>query len=293
MKEYSLFIGCTIPVRAMNYELSARKVLDFLKIPYRDVEEFTCCGYPLESVDELSSLTASAKNLALAEKYGTNVMTLCSACTGTLTKAKKILDENDEILEEVNEQLKVLDLKYERKAEVHHIIRVIMAEIGLDKLKEIVKRPLTGIRIAPHYGCHYSKPTSIFGDLDDPEYPTSIKRVVEALGGTYVEYENLMQCCGGAVMGVDEKLALKLAGKKLEHISDAGADAITLVCPFCYIMYETNQRRIERDLEKKFGIPVAFLTQLIGLALGIDSVDLGFKINRVRPKDLLAKIESA
>ncbi len=291
MTKYSLFLGCTIPVRAMNYEVSARRVLEHLKVDLVEIEEFTCCGYPVESVDELSSLTASAKNLALAEKYDTTIITLCSACTGTLTKAKKTLDENENLRNKVNEKLKVLGLKYTKKADIKHIGKFLLEDLGPEKLKELVKKPLTGIRIAPHYGCHFNKPSPIFDKFDDTEFPSSLRKLVEALGATYVEYYNLMQCCGGAVLGVDENLSLTLAGSKLKNVREANVDAITLICPFCYLMYDVNQKRIEKELEEKFGIPVLFLPQLIGLALGIKDKKLGLNINRVKPKKLLQKIE--
>lgn len=291
MKKYSIFIGCTIPVRAMNYEISSRKILEHLKVPIQEIEEFTCCGYPIESVDEVSALTAAAKNLALAEKYDTTIITLCSACTGTLTKAKAILDENEELRKKVNKNLEVLGLEYTKKAEIKHIGKFILEDIGTEKLKELVVTPLTDLRIAPHYGCHFNKPSNIFDNFDDTEYPTSLKKIIEALGATYVEYENLMQCCGGAVLGVDESLSLTLARNKLQHIKEAEADAITLICPFCYLMYDVNQKRIEKDSEEKFKIPVLFLPQLIGLAFGIDPKELGLKLNRVKPKEILAKIE--
>ena len=292
MTKYSLFLGCTIPVRALNYEISARKVLDFLKIQVEEIEEFTCCGYPVESVDEESALTAAAKNLALAEKNNTTIITLCSACTGTLAKAKKVLDEDDKLRAEINKNLKILGLEYTKKAEVKHIGRVLLEDIGPEKIKELVVKPLTDLRIAPHYGCHFNKPTSVFVDLDDPEYPTSLKKLVEAVGAVYVTYENLMQCCGGAVLGVDENLSLTLAKDKLQHIQESEADAITLICPFCYLMYDLFQKRIEKASQLTFKIPVLFLPQLLGLAFGMDPNELGLKMNRVKTKGLLAKLEA-
>jgi len=292
LKKYSLFLGCTIPVRAMNYEISARRVLEVLEVPLQEIEEFTCCGYPVESVDEITSLTASAKNLALAEKYGTTILTLCSACTGTLTKAKRTLDKNEELRKIINDNLAVLGLKYTTKAEVKHIGKFLLEEVTPEKIKEKVVTPLIDVRIAPHYGCHFNKPANIFDHFDDTERPSSLRKLVDAVGATYVVYENLMQCCGGAVLGVDENLSLTLAKTKLQHVKDAEADAITLICPFCYLMYDVNQKRIERDAELQFKIPVLFLPQLIGLAFGLDPKALGIKMNRVKPKDLLKKVET-
>jgi heterodisulfide reductase subunit B len=293
MKKYSLFLGCTIPVRAVNYEISARKVLEFLKIPLQEIEEFTCCGYPIESVDQMTALTAAAKNLALAEKNGTTMLTLCSACTGSITKAKKILDSHEEIRKQVNDNLKVLGLEYEKKAEIKHIGKFLLEDVGPEKIKESVVKPLSDLRIAPHYGCHFNKPSNIFDYFDDTEYPSSLRKLIEALGATYVEYENLMQCCGGAVLGVDEDLSLTLAKDKLQNVKNSGADAIVLICPFCYLMYDVNQKRIEKDYQVTFKLPVLFLPQLMGLAFGIDPNELGLKLNRVKPKELLAKIETA
>jgi heterodisulfide reductase subunit B len=292
MKTYSLFLGCTIPVRAMNYEISARRILEVLEVPLQEIEEFTCCGYPIESVDDLTALTASAKNLALAEKYSTTILTLCSACTGTLTKAKKTLDENSDLRAKVNENLSVLNLKYTGKAEIKHIGKFLLEDVGPEKIREKVVTPLTGLRIAPHYGCHFNKPSNIFDYFDDTERPSSLKNLVEAVGATYVVYDNLMQCCGGAVLAVDENLSLTLARTKLQNVRAAEADAMTLICPFCYLMYDLNQKRIEKDHDETFKIPVLFLPQLIGLAFGLDPKALGLKMNRVKPKALLKKVEA-
>lgn len=275
----------------MNYEISARKILEFLKVPLQEIEEFTCCGYPLESVDEITALTSAAKNLALAEKYGTTIITLCSACTGSLTKAKRILDEHDEIREKVNKNLETLGLKYTKKADIKHIAKFLLEDIGPEKLRELVVKPLTNLRIAPHYGCHFNKPARIFNHFDDTEFPSSLKLIIEALGATYVQYDNLMQCCGGAVLGVDESISLTLAKNKLQNVKKAEADAITLICPFCYLMYDVNQKRIEKDFEESFKIPVLFLPQLIGLAFGMNEKELGLKLNRVKPKELLKKLK--
>lgn len=290
MTNYSLFLGCTIPVRAMNYEISARKILEHLDIELTEIEEFTCCGYPIESADEESALNAAAKNLALAEKYETTMLTLCSACTGSLTKAKKTLDDNNEILEKVNNNLESLGLKYTRKAKIKHIARFLLEDVGSEKIKKAVVKPLD-LKIAPHYGCHYNKPSSIFGDFEDTEYPSSLRILVEALGATYVEYDNLMQCCGGSVLGVDETLSLALTRTKLNNIKAVKADAITLICPFCYLMYDLHQKKIEREDKVEIKLPVLFLPQLIGLAFDIDSDELGIDLNRVSTDEILAKIE--
>ena len=291
--KYALFLGCSVPVRGINYEMSVRKIAPKFGIELVDIPEFTCCGFPVKSVKINSQMLMSARNISIAEEKGLDILALCSACSVTLTETLKELQEHKELRETVNKELKKLGFKpVEGKIKVRHIARVLFEDVGIEKIKEAVTKPLTGIKIAAHYGCHYFKPTSAYGKWEDPENPLSLDELIRATGAESVPYIYRNQCCGGAILGVDKTLAYKLTFEKLSRIKDAEADAMTLFCTFCSIMYEGNQKAIMKEFEGDFKMPVLYITQLIGLALGFTPEDVGFKLNRIKPKDFLKKYES-
>jgi heterodisulfide reductase subunit B len=289
-EEFALFLGCTIPVRGLGYEISTRKVAKELGIKLVDLN-FSCCGYPLKNVDVVAAKSMATANLALAESKKLNVLTICNACTGTLTDACVSVNGENPVGEEVKKELEKQGLSYNGTVWVKHFTRYLYEDYGLDKLRERVKVPLKNLRIAIHYGCHYLKPSEIYEGFDDPEHPESVKKIIEALGATVVDYAGMLDCCGGATMTFNQKLGATLAKKKLDNVKKANVDALILFCPFCSIMYDGHQRFIEEEFNcGPYNIPVLFLTQLIGLALGINPKELGFDYNKVDVQPLLDKI---
>lgn len=292
--KYALFLGCTVSVKGLNYELSTRKVAERLGIKFVDIPEFSCCGFPLDSIHHSSAVTLAALNLALAEARGLNIVTLCSACTGYMTEVEKLFANrtNAKELKRVNAKLKDLGYQYNGGVKVKHFARVLYEDIGLDKLRELVTKPLTGLKIAPHYGCHYIKPSEIFDGFDDPIHPQSLDKLIEITGATPVQYRDKLQCCGGGILAIDEETPVKMVKQKLDHIKEANADAMILVCPFCNIMYDEFQSTVESTFESEYNLPVLYYPQLLGLAMGLDpKKDLAVKKNQVKVTPLLEKIE--
>lgn len=288
---YALFLGCTIPVRSQNYELSARAVAEVLGLEMTDLEGFACCGYPVKSTDSNAGLIFAARNLAIAEKEGKDILTLCNACTGTLMEAKHELDEHDELRQEINKDLAKMGLEYNGGIKIRHFSRVLYEDVGPDKLREAVTRDMSGFRFSAHYGCHYIRPRDLYDGFDDPENPTSLEKLIEITGAEAVDYRNKLECCGGAILGADENIALQMAKKKLDVLSGKEVDALITGCPFCSVMYEDNQKKIESNFDVEYNLPVLFYPQLLGLALGLDKKQLGFRLNKVKAKALLAKLE--
>ncbi len=289
--KYALFLGCTVPIRNMNYELASRKVAGRLGIELVDSDEFTCCGFPMKALDHHTALLMAARNLAVAEGMGLDICALCTACGGTLTEANKELVEDAELRDKVNAELEAATGKrYRGGIQVRHIARVLYEGIGLAELKEQVKVKLAGFKFGAQYGCHYLKPSELFAGFDEPENPRTLDDLIRATGAEALDYINKLQCCGGGVLGVDEQVALAMPRAKLEELKKAGADAMVLVCPFCDIMYEYNQRRIERAFNISLQLPILFYPQVLGLALGIPAEELGFALNRVKSKELTQKL---
>lgn len=283
---YALFLGCTIPARSRNYELAARKVAGALEIDLVDEERFICCGFPVRSADRRSALVLGAYNLALARERGLDVCTLCSSCSSALTETAHLLAEDETLRGEVNKTLAKAGLVYEGRVRVRHFARVLYEEVGLEELKRHVTRPLKGLRVASHYGCHYLKPSAIYDGFDDPEVPVTLDRLVALTGAEVVDYARKSRCCGGPVLPVDERTALSVAGEKLKDIRASGANVMNLVCPFCAVMYDSNQKSIVQEAGEDYSLPVLYLPQILGMAMGFERKELGLNLNVVKTKGL-------
>jgi len=285
---YSVFLGCTIPTRQMNYEQSAREVAKSLGIELLD-DVYGCCGFPLEPVDEVKALAMAAANIKKASNSNRDLVALCSACGEMLYKTEKRLEEDETTLKAVNKILAQANIEYKgEKPRVIHFARMLHDDYGLEKLKAQVKNPLTNLKIASHPGCHYVRPSSLYPGFDDPEFPGTLDRLVEATGAQPLDYEGKTDCCGGSILAVREDVAKTMTGKKLLELIGK-ADALVVICPFCGIMYDKYQKTLEEELQKQLGIPIIYYPQLLGLALGINPSKLGFDINSVNVEGLLVK----
>ncbi|MBW1786081.1 MAG: CoB--CoM heterodisulfide reductase iron-sulfur subunit B family protein [Deltaproteobacteria bacterium] len=287
---YALFLGCTIPARSRNYELSARKVAEKLGVDLVDIPAFMCCGFPIRSSDSEAADVMAAYNLALAREKGLDLLTLCSSCTSALTEAAHHLAHDEGARDAVNGRLSALGLVYEGKTRVRHFARVLFEEVGEEAIKKHVTRDLGDLKVAVHYGCHYLKPSAVYDGFDEVEDPRTLDRLVAVAGAEPLDYPGKKRCCGGPVLPVDEKVAASVTREKLDEISRVGADIICLVCPFCAVMYDGNQKSIESEYETTYNLPVLYLPQLLGLAMGFGKKELGLNMNVVKTKKLLEKL---
>jgi heterodisulfide reductase subunit B len=289
--KYALFLGCTIPVRAQNYELSARAVAQELGIEFDDLVDFGCCAYPVRSASETAAVVFAARNLAVAEEKDLEICTLCSACTATLTEVNEHLKADEELRKEVNEHLKKVGREYKGTARVRHLARILHEDVGTEAIRSKVKRDLSPLTLAPHYGCHYLKPSEVYGHFDSPENPHTLSDLIAATGAN-VAPNIPNSCCGGAILGVDADITLAMAKTKLDSAVLSNVDAVVSICPFCSVIFEDNQKKVEAKFETEYGVPILFYPQVLGLALGIDEKRLGFRLNKVKPKELLAKVST-
>jgi heterodisulfide reductase subunit B len=192
--------------------------------------------------------------------------------------------------EQINAHLKESGLEFKGTVEVKHIMQVLMEDVGLDKIKESVVKPLTMLKVTEHVGCHLLRPKEYIG-FDDPEDPTTLKKLIEATGATCADYTDETECCGAPSVGVNDKVALSLARDKFRHIKDAEAQALITICAFCHIMYDTNELRIEKMFNESYGIPVLHYPQLLGLAMGIPPEELAFNELRVDTSRILRRVQ--
>ncbi len=286
--KYAFYLGCTVPIRTPNYEISARKVAEKVGIELIDISKFTCCGFPIKPVSVNTVMVMAAYNLALAEEMDLDVCTLCSACTSILTETVHKLNSDKHLKKKINEQLEKIGKRYEGKTKVKHFARILYEDVGIEKLKKLITKPLDKYVFTAHYGCHYLRPNEIYDNFDSPEKPVSIDKMVKVTGAQTVDYDEKNLCCGGGILGIDENVALKMTSQKLENTKDS--DAMVLICPFCSVMYEANQRQVNKLFSKEINLPVLFLPQVLGLSMGIPETDLGFKFNKVKTKNLLERM---
>jgi heterodisulfide reductase subunit B len=289
--KFLMFLGCAVPYRVSAYEISSRRVLQKLGVELVEMPEFNCCGLPLDPVSHETMLILAARNLALAEKQGLNILTLCPGCAGTLKKVNTMLKKDKELKEQINGHLKEAGLEFKGTIEAKHILRLLMEDVGLEKIKSMVVKPLTMLNVAEHVGCHLLRPKEYIG-FDDPEDPQTLKTLIEATGATCLDYMDETECCGAPSVGVSDQVALQLARDKLNHIKMVDAQALITICPFCHIMFDTNELRIERMFSETYGIPVLHYPQLLGLAMGMTPEELAFNDLRVDTSKIL-KLVSA
>jgi heterodisulfide reductase subunit B len=287
--KYLIFLGCAIPYRVTGYEISSRRVLQRLGVELVEMPEFNCCGLPMDPVDHEMMLVMAARNLALAEREGLNVLALCPGCAGTLRKVNQMLKDDKELREKVNNSLKEAGLEFKGKIEVKHLVQMLVEDVGLEKIKDAVVKPLTKLKVSEHNGCHVLRPREYSG-FDDPEDPKMLKSLIEATGATCLDYKDEAECCGAPSVGINDKIPLQLTRDKLNNVKTVGAQALITVCPFCHMMYDTNQVRIERMFNENYGIPVLHYPQLVGLAMGLRPEELALNELRVNCSKILEGI---
>lgn len=287
----AFYPGCTVPVRNLNYELASRKVARKLGLELFDEPRFQCCGFPMKSLSTEDALTLAGRNLALGGELGLPLVTLCSACAGTLAEAAHELDQRPELREKINQRLGEIGLRYEPGQKVFHFVRFLVEEVGWERLESAVERPLDGFSFVPHYGCHYLKPSEVTEKFDDPQRPQTLHRLIELTGARAVDDGRSPGCCGGGLLGSEEELANLLSADRLLAAGQAGADGLALICPFCNVMLEGQQKKIGKSLDLKLKVPIFFYPQLLGLAMGFAPSELGFKLNRIKNKELVKAFE--
>lgn len=291
MSNYSFFWGCTIPARFPFMEKSTRMVLNKLGIEYRDLDGFTCCPEKslVKNMDSRLWKATAARNLAVSERAECDIMTLCTGCFSVLKSTQRNLATYPHVREDVNDMLESVNLRYDSKIDVKHFIGVLHDDVGLPKLRNLVVKPLKGLKIAVHGGCHLVRPSGGV-QFDHPITPRKYDDVIEVLGAESVQHNTKMDCCGGIMDRVDQhKNALKLIRPKLTELRSIEADAITVVCPECFKAFDNNQFFLQRETGEQYNIPVITLPELMGLSMGFDPEEMGMFEHKIDPAPFIKK----
>jgi heterodisulfide reductase subunit B len=286
---YNYFLGCVIPGRLPFLEASARKTFEKIGIKVGDQAKYSCCPDPTGAaqLDHETFLALGARNLCLFEESKKDILSLCSGCTESLKTVKHILDNDNEEKEKINSKLKVIGKNYKGTIDIKHFAEVLYENI--DKIKEKIKKPLNNLKVAGHPGCHYLRPSEII-NWDDPLNPKTLDELIDAIGADHVDYSLKNDCCGNPLEKSDKDISLNMLESKLQSMKEAGAECIVCVCPACYQQFDFNQREVNKKRNSDYNFPVFYITELIAIALGIDSEKLGFNFHRIKVNDVLQKI---
>jgi len=283
-RRLAFFRGCMIPIKLPHLEYVARLVLPRLGAQLVDIDGFTCCPDPVGvgATDPRTWVTIGARNISLAEEQGLDMLTLCNGCAYTLRHAVHDLGKSPELRHRVNDILARTGHTYQGVSQVKHFLPWLAQDVGIEAIQRLVQRPLTGLRVATHTGCHLLSPEYLHG-FDDSEDPVVFDQLVASLGATPVDYQTKTACCGigfavtGQAVPSDKALSVKLT-----DVHAAGADCIAVGCPFCYQQFDLGQLTAARRFNLDFKMPVINYLQLLGLALGFSSVEMQLSEHKVR-----------
>lgn len=286
---YSYFPGCSLERVAQPYDASLRAVFRALGQELEELDDWNCCGATAYmSVAETVALAVSARNLALAEQAAApDLVAPCAACYLVLAKTRRFLLEDPALRERVGAALEGTGLTFTGNVRVRHPLDVLVNDIGLDHIAARVQRPLTGVVVAPYYGCQLVRPERGF---DEREAPVWLDRLFRRLGATVCDFPLKTACCGGVLMTTDGDVARKLSGDVLTAALDAGATVVVTACPLCQANLEMYQGRIGRAVGRSIRLPIVFFTQLLGVALGLEPRDIALGRELVPLEPALASV---
>jgi heterodisulfide reductase subunit B len=280
--KYGFFLGCIMPLRYPGIESSSREVLKSLGVDLVDMKGASCCPAPgvTRSFDQNYWMAVAARNLAIAEKMGVDIVTICNGCFDTLFETAHKLNHDPEARKKVNKILKdATGIEYNGTVNVRHFVELLYRDVGLEAIKSKVKGG-KNLKAAVHYGCHFLKPSNV-KKIDDSERPHIFDDIVEAAGMTSVQYKDKGMCCGagGGVRARTPDVALKMTAENLKNMQAAGVEVIVDCCPFCHLQYDVSQPQL-KDMPNK--IPVLHLSQLLGLAFGMEREKLGLEVHQTK-----------
>ena len=287
---FAFFPGCLIPTRHPAMEFAIRETLPKLGIEIVDLEGASCCPDPIyfKAKDKLSWLSVAARNLTLAEDLGLDIFTNCSGCTATLSETYHLL-KDEKLRDQVNERLRRVGREYRGTSRVRHIVTLLRDVAGYDAVRESVVRPLEGLKMAIHYGCHLLKPSKIM-QVDDPNDPSVMEHLTSAIGATPVRHKNWYLCCGKACQ--TDEIPLNMMHDLLGTVNDEDADLLCMICPTCFGQFDLGQMKVSQKFGKDFHTPPVYYFQLLAFAQGVPYDNLGFERQRFKP-EVLRRFETS
>jgi heterodisulfide reductase subunit B len=284
---YAYYPGCSAESTARDMHQSTLAVARALGIDLVEPKGWTCCGATAgHQTDRLLAVSLPAANLTKVQDMKLDMVVNCAACYSRMKVANHEIAAHSEIRQGVRE---ALDRDYDGSVKVRHLLEVLLEDVGLPAITRAVKHSLNGLKVACYYGCLLVRPPKIL-KFDDPENPTSLDRLVTAMGGTSLEWPSKVECCGGGLSLSRTDVVVELTGSIIDMAASAGADCIAVSCPMCQVNLDLRQQDINKLTGKNYQIPIVYITQLLGLCLGIGPDELGFNQLMVPASVVLEKV---
>jgi len=283
---YAYYPGCSLKSSSLAYDVSVRRVAEKLGIELEEIADWNCCGATeFHSQEKLPALAVVARNLALVDPAVGQLIAPCAACYLNLKKTDWLMAADPGVSARVNEALAAGGLNYvPGRVRVRHLLDVICIDVGEAAVREQVVKPLSGLRLAPYYGCQIVRP---FAEFDDPEHPTTLDELLTWVGAEVVPYPLKTHCCGGHLTQISEPQAFELIRRLLQAATDNGAHMIVCMCPMCQLNLDAYQSQVNKHYRTAFEIPIVFFTQVLGIAFGIEPKELGFGREIVRAEKVI------
>lgn len=257
--------GCSLEGSAIEYGVSTKRTAEILGVELVEIEDWNCCGATSgHNTDILLSIALPARNLAIAEKTGLNVLAPCAACYNRFRNAEHQVRSDSKIKDQVEQ---VIDMEYKAENETYSILNYLTEQVGLDKIAEKVTKPLKGMKAACYYGCLLVRPEGHTG-FDDTEYPQSMDNIVKTLGAEAVEWSYKTECCGAALGTSRPDVGQKMIAAVLKNAKESGAECIVTACPLCMMNLDMRQKSAEKSSGEKFDLPIYYVTELLAIACG-------------------------
>jgi succinate dehydrogenase / fumarate reductase cytochrome b subunit len=293
MKRVAYYKGCLASLSAKELDSSTQALAPKVGLDLVELETVTCCGAgDIHEAEPDYYLHLNARILAYAEAAGCDeLLTVCNVCTLNLRQANWQLKNDDGLRERVSNNLERVGVPpYSGNVEVRHLLWEIAEGEGYELLKQSAHKGLKGLKIAPFYGCQILRPSKLLG-FEDPDRPWSLERIIEACGGTAIDYPAKIKCCGFPIIQAREETALGELIQPIEQAKEAGADAIVTPCPLCHLSLDAWQSKLKESTGKDFAMPILHLSQLVGVAAGLEESELKFKRHVVPVTPVLENLE--
>jgi succinate dehydrogenase / fumarate reductase, cytochrome b subunit len=288
----AFYPGCVSKGACPELYVSAKLIAEPLGLELHELESAPCTGAGVLSeqnrdlADALNGLT-----LAMAESEGADLMTICSTCQGVLSDHNYHLKKDEARRDRANATIADQGFRYAGKASVKHLLWMLFEDIGIDKVAKAIKRKLTGLKIAPFYGCYILRPSEALGLRERPERKTYLQQLIGLLGAEAVEYRGATKCCGFPMVTFNRDKALSMGGNHILEAKEKGADLLVTPCPLCHLNLDGQQPDAAKVLKKDIGVPIFHLPQLLGLAFGFEPEQLRLNHHVVPTKGALEKVE--
>jgi heterodisulfide reductase subunit B len=282
--KFAYFKGCKIPYYLPHYGTSTRAVLKPFGVHLVELD-FNCCGYPNRDLNFESFMLSAARNLALAEKKKLDILTPCKCCFGALKHAIYFLNDNERLRRDINAELAREGLSWKGKCAVKHLLTVLSDDIGLPAIYASIVKPLAGLNVAVHYGCHALRPSNVV-HFDDPLAPSIFEDLIYAIGANPVDWPRRLDCCGNPIWGKNNAISLSLMRNKVNDAAESGADCICTACTYCQLQFDTIQGTVADEDAPVRRLPSILYPQLLGLSMGLPERLLCIKRNLIQSEKL-------